>query len=78
MRTLRVDNGTEFINKPMKDYPSNCGIKLETTAPSTPEQNGKSERENRSIVESGRTMLHAQNLPLCLWEEAMRTTLTTT
>ncbi|KMQ86283.1 retrovirus-related pol polyprotein from transposon tnt 1-94 [Lasius niger] len=73
MRTLRVDNGTEFINKPMKDYLSNCGIKLETTAPSTPEQNGKSERENRSIVESGRTMLHAQNLPLCLWEEAMRT-----
>lgn len=65
MRTLRVDNGTEFINKPMKDYLSNCGIKLETTAPSTPEQNGKSERENRSIVESGRTMLHAQNLPLC-------------
>lgn len=41
--------------------------------PYTPEQNGAAERENRTLVESGRSMLHAKDLPLKLWAEAVNT-----
>ena len=33
-------------------------------APHTPEQNGVSERANRTIVEGARSLLHAKRLPL--------------
>ena len=35
------------------------------------EQNGSSERENRIIVESARSMIHAKDLPTKLWAEAI-------
>jgi len=73
IKTLRVDNGKEYINIHMKNYLSNRGIQLHTTAPYTPEQNGKAERDNRTIVESARTMIHAKQLPLFLWAEAVST-----
>lgn len=47
------------------------GIKREMTAPYTPEQNRKAERDNRTIVESARTMIHAKGLPLYLWAEVV-------
>jgi len=71
MKTLRSDNGREFHNKEMVAYLEKCGIQRETTAPYNPEQNGKAECENRTIVESARTMIIAKNLPLSLWAEAV-------
>lgn len=71
LKILRSDNGREFCNKDMSKYLESRGIAHETTAPYTPQQNGKAERENRTIVESARTMLHAKNLPLILWAEAV-------
>lgn len=43
------------------------GIRAETSAPHTLEQNGVSERANRMIVEGARFLLHAKHLPLELW-----------
>lgn len=57
----------------MSNYLCVKGINLETTAPYTPEQNGRAERDNRTLVESARAMLHAKNLPICLWAEAINT-----
>ena len=71
MKTLRSDNGREFFNKEMNNYLEKCGIQRETSAPYNPEQNGKAERDNRTIVESARTMIIAKNLPLSLWAEAV-------
>lgn len=73
MRILRSDNGTEFCNANMNKYLESRGIQRETTAPYTPEQNGKSERDNRTIIESARTMLLAKDLPPTLWAEATNT-----
>lgn len=73
MKILRSDNGREFCNKEMDNYLSQKGIKKENTAPYTPQQNGKAERDNRTIVESARTMIHAKSLPLSLWAEAVNT-----
>jgi len=73
IKVLRTDNGTEYCSREMKTFMANKGIRHETTAPGTPEQNGKAERENRTIVESARTMLEAKNLPKILWAEAVST-----
>lgn len=50
------------------------GIKHTVNVPYTPEQNGVSERENRTILEAARSMLHSNSdLPTFLWAEAMNT-----
>lgn len=73
IKVLRSDNGREFCNAKMDEYLAANGIKKENTAPYTPEQNGKAERDNRTIVESARTMLHSKNLPTFLWAEPINT-----
>jgi len=55
----------------MKKYLELKGIEHEMTAPFTPEQNGKAERDNRTIIECAGTLLHAKNLPKILWAEAI-------
>ena len=73
MKVLRSDRGLEYMCKNMKSYLSQRGICPEVTAGYTPEQNGKAERENRTIVESARSMLNSKNLPKSLWAEAVNT-----
>ena len=46
MKTLRTDNGREYCNEQMCSYMQSRGIKHEPSAPYTPEQNGRAEREN--------------------------------
>lgn len=62
MQTLRTDNGTEYCNERMREYMKLRGITHETTALYTPEQNGRAERDNRTIVESARTMMQARKI----------------
>ncbi|KMQ89069.1 integrase core domain protein [Lasius niger] len=71
IKVLRSDNGREYTNQELKEYLITRGICFETTAPYTPQQNGKSERDNRTIVESVRTMIQAKDLSLLLWAEAV-------
>jgi len=72
MRILRSD-GREYCNVKMDKYLSALGIRHERTAPYTSEQNGKSKRDNRTIVECTRTLLHAKDLSKFLWTEAVNT-----
>lgn len=46
---------------------------MENTASYTPQQNGRAERENRTIFECARTILRAKELPKNLWAEAVST-----
>jgi hypothetical protein len=73
VKTLRTDNGTEFVNKYMKEMLSRMGIKHETTAPYTSEEKRSVENDNRTIVEMARTMLHAGQLQPELWAEMIKT-----
>ncbi|CAG9571437.1 unnamed protein product [Danaus chrysippus] len=59
---FRTDNGLKFINKNVKELFSGRGITHQRSVLYTPEQNGKAERDNRTLVEAARTMLHAKNL----------------
>lgn len=73
LKTIRTDNGTEFLNENFEDVLKQFGILHQTSVPYCPQQNGRAEREMRTLVEAGRTMIHAKNLPLELWPEAINT-----
>lgn len=73
LKILRSDNGTEYINVDMEQYLIQNGIRHQKTVVYTPEQNGKSERDMRTIVEAARTMMHSKNLNENLWAEAVNT-----
>jgi hypothetical protein len=63
-------------NKPQKEFVIFCkdaGIKRELTTPYNPQQNGVVEQKNRTILEDVKTMIHDQDLPMCLWVEAVMT-----
>nr|GEY55587.1 hypothetical protein [Tanacetum cinerariifolium] len=71
---VRTDNGTEFKNYVLKEYFDSVGIRHETTAAKTSQQNGVVKRRNRTLVEAARTMLIFSHAPLFLWAEAIATT----
>jgi transposase InsO family protein len=71
VKTLRTDNGTEYINQDFKNFCIKKGIRHETSPAYTPQMNGMSERENGTLVEIARAMIHSKNLPLKLWAEAV-------
>ena len=73
VKTLRTDNGTEFLNVDVKQYLESKGIRHQRTVPYTPEQNGCVEREMRTIMESARTMIYARQMDLKFWAEAANT-----
>lgn len=70
---LRCDNGGEYTGGAVKRFCKRKGIRLEYTVPYTPEQNGVSERLNRTIVEKVRAMLETSGLPKNMWGEAVYT-----
>ncbi|GJZ30811.1 retrovirus-related pol polyprotein from transposon TNT 1-94 [Tanacetum coccineum] len=72
--SIRIDRGTEFLNKTLHVFFKEEGIKHQTSTPRTPEQNGVVERRNHTLIEAARTMLSASKLPLFFWAEAIATT----
>ena len=73
IKILRSDNGGEFTSNEFKDFCKEATIKRELTTPYNPQQNGVTERKNRSIMEAVKAMIHDQYLPMHLWVEATRT-----
>jgi len=71
VRTLRTDNGGEFVSMEMEDWMVEQGIHHQTSIPHTPQQNGAAERENRTLMEATRSILHQKGLPKELWAEAV-------
>jgi len=73
IQILHTDNGTEYVNSEFKEYLSKHDITAERTAPYSPQQNSRAERDMRTIVESARAMLYNADLPMELWAEAVNT-----
>ena len=57
IKILRTDNGGEYTSTEFTSYLTSEGIRHEVTIPHTPQQNGVSERLNRTLVECVCTML---------------------
>lgn len=73
LQTLRTDNGGEYTSGEFRQHLDDCGIRHERSVPKTPEQNGKAERLNRTLLESVRSMLADSGLAKKFWAEAMAT-----
>ena len=69
-KSLRSDQGTEMENKYSRQLCQELGV-LHTKLNACLVENGRVEREMRTIVEAARTALHAQNLNENLWAEAV-------
>jgi transposase InsO family protein len=73
VQCIRSDRGTEFVNSDLKGFCASQGIKLETSAPHTPQHNGVAERMNRTLKERTRTLLAEAGASPTLWKEALST-----
>ncbi|KAH9096323.1 hypothetical protein Ae201684P_009555 [Aphanomyces euteiches] len=71
VRCLRSDNGGEYFSTLFSEFLLENGIQHDATVPHTPQQNGVSERMNRTLVESARSLLHFCKAPLRFWAEAV-------
>jgi hypothetical protein len=71
LRAFRTDRGGEFNSGVFTVYCNAHGIKHNTTAPYTPQQNGVVERRNQSVVEMARCLLKSKQVPGCFWGEAV-------
>lgn len=73
IKILRSDNGLEYTNKNFANYLKKYGILHQTSNPYTPQQNGLSERMNRTLVERAKCMMLNADLSKNYWAEAVTT-----
>lgn len=71
IKILRTDNGLEFCNSDIKKLLERCGILHQRSVVYTPQQNGRAERANRTVMEAARTLI--ANMPKKFWAEAVNT-----
>lgn len=73
IKTLRTDNGNEYLSNDFQHFLKRSGISHQTSAPYTPQQNGLAERMNRTLLERARCMLLNAKLQKQYWAEAVTT-----
>jgi transposase InsO family protein len=69
---VQSDNGGEFTSNYFRQQLQCKGIRLQTTIPYTPEQNGVAERVNSTLVDRARTILIHAGLKTEYWQFVMR------
>lgn len=72
VKKILTDNGKEYVNGPLDDWLEERGVLHEVSSNYTPEQNGRAERSNRTIIEGVRTVLSDSGLDPDLWAEATK------
>nr|GEX78604.1 ribonuclease H-like domain-containing protein [Tanacetum cinerariifolium] len=73
VKVIRCDNGTVFKNREMNQFCEMNGILRQFSVARTPQQNGVTERRNRTLIEAARTMLADSKLLTNFWVEAVNT-----
>ena len=80
MKIVRSDRGGEYYGSydgkgqhpgPFARFLESHGICAQYTMPGTPQQNGVSERRNRTLLDMVRSMLSNASLPISLWTYAL-------
>ncbi|GJT49537.1 retrotransposon protein, putative, ty1-copia subclass [Tanacetum coccineum] len=71
IKALRSDRGGEYLSQEFKEYLGKNGIVQHLTSPYTPQQNGVSERRNRTLLDIVRSMFNLTTLPLSFWDYAL-------
>ncbi|TQE08812.1 hypothetical protein C1H46_005583 [Malus baccata] len=82
IKIVRSDRGGEYFGRyteagqqkgPFAIYLQQQGIVVQYTTPGTPQQNGVSERRNRTLIGMVRSMISRSKLSGFLWGEALKT-----
>ena len=73
IKQLRSDRGGEYLSGEFKSYLAQEGIISQLSSPGTPQQNGVSERRNRTLLDMVRSMLSYSSLPESFWGYALET-----
>ncbi|XP_071693141.1 uncharacterized protein [Rutidosis leptorrhynchoides] len=73
IKTIRTDNGTEFVNTKMKMFTRTKGIVHQTSCAYTPQQNEIAERKHRHLLNVARSLIFQGGIPLYLWSECILT-----
>jgi IS30 family transposase len=73
LKRLRTDNGMEFCGGKFNKFYKDEGITSHRTASHTPQQNGVTERMNRTLLERARYLLSNARLFRDFWAEVVNT-----
>ena len=73
LKTIRTDRGGEFLSKEQKCYLQEHGIEHQTSMPYSPQQNGRAERFQQTIINKAESMRHAAGLSDGFWKHIVRT-----
>ncbi|GAU27929.1 hypothetical protein TSUD_160240 [Trifolium subterraneum] len=72
IQSLRTYRGGEFTSSAFNEFCISEGIKRQLTTAYTPQQNGVSERKNRTLLNIVRSMLASRNVHKRFWPEALK------
>ena len=73
LKSIRTDRGGEFLSKEQKRYLQEHGIEHQTLMPYSPQQNGRAERFQQTIINKVESMQHAAGLSDGFWKHAVGT-----
>src|SRR3954469_24962794 len=73
IKFLRSDRGGEYLSYEFSTHMKECGIVSQLTPAGTLQQNGVSERLNRTLLDMVRSMMSLTDLPLSFWGYALET-----
>ena len=73
IKTLRSDRGGEYMDLRFQDYMIEHGITSQLSAPGIPQQNGVSDRRNRTLLDMVRSMMNFAQLLDSFWGHAVET-----
>ncbi|KAA0067449.1 gag/pol protein [Cucumis melo var. makuwa] len=73
IKILRSDRGREYMDLRFQDYMIEHGIKSQLSVPGTPQQNGVSERRNRTLLDMVHSMMSYAQLPSSFWGYVVET-----
>ncbi|GJR62688.1 retrotransposon protein, putative, ty1-copia subclass [Tanacetum coccineum] len=68
IKSLRSDRGGEYMSQEFLDHLKEHGIIAHRTPPYTPQNNGVSERRNRTLLDMVRSMMSQTTLPKSFWD----------
>ena len=72
IKSLRSDRGGEYLFSEFRQYLKDHGITYHMSAPGQPQQNGVTERRNRTLLDMVRSMMSYASLPNFFWGHARK------
>ena len=73
LKCIRTDRGGEFLSNEQKGFMEESGIEHQTSMPDSPQQNGRAERFQQTILNKAESMRHMAGLSSGFWSYAVRT-----